>query len=172
MIAVLFRVSRALRGIALRIGLSSDKAESSAETPKDTVPLRQSSGGDEREEEPDQTDIVLDRARQLGSEITETDVYDRFSRACNAFRRDRGAQRLASQVNEARKMIGPIRERGRAVSMEAAADFRKKLERMNSHPKVAAFREAREELDEFMEEVQETIYQGMEYDLTEDESKL
>lgn len=115
---------------------------------------------------------IREKATDLGAAIAGTQVFQDFARAQEAFRKDRRAQSLAEEVREARRFIGPIRERGRAVSLEAAADFREKLEAMHSHPRVVAFREAKEELGKFLQEVESYLHQGMGYELSDEEARL
>ena len=104
---------------------------------------------------------LMEKAKELGREIRNTDQYREMEKKGEHFREDDTAQQLVKEVQEAQQKLQFARQTGVQPTQEDVEDFNKKRETMHANASVAALIKAQEDFNNVMKEVNEAITEGI-----------
>ena len=104
---------------------------------------------------------MLEKAKELGRELRNTEAFQELERTNNQFRGDETAQQLVKEVQEAQQALQFSRQTGVQPSEEQVNTFNQKKENLNMNITVRSLMKAQDTFNEMMKEVNEAISEGM-----------
>lgn len=104
---------------------------------------------------------LMEKARELGRELRDTEEFQELERMNEKFREDTSAQQLVQDVQEAQQVIQFSQQSGVQPTSEQIDSFNQKKETLETNITVRALMKAQDSFNEMMKEVNEAITEGM-----------
>lgn len=104
---------------------------------------------------------VMEKARELGQIIKETEEYKELEEAGKIMQGDPEALQLIKKVQEVQRDISQSQQSGVMPTAEQLTEFEKVREEMHSNEKVQIFVKAQEKFNKVMEEINNAISDGI-----------
>jgi cell fate (sporulation/competence/biofilm development) regulator YlbF (YheA/YmcA/DUF963 family) len=107
-------------------------------------------------------DNILERARELGRQLGQSDEYRAVERARGRFNEDKEAMESLQRLQQLEGEIGSALERGEEPARAAAEEYERRFGELQSSPTYQGLVAAQSNFDKILARVNEEISKGME----------
>ncbi len=104
---------------------------------------------------------MLDKAKELGSEIRKTDQYKELERTTDNVQADPDANSLVEDIQKIQQQIQFSQQSGVQPSQEQVDQFNEAKGKMDANLTIQAYAKARTNFDQLMQDVNNAISSGI-----------
>lgn len=104
---------------------------------------------------------VIEKAKELGREIKETDEFKELERANESIKEDQIASKIIEDINDIQQKINFSQNSGVQPSPEQISQFNDLKEKMESNLTIQSFMKAQEQFNEIMQNINSAISEGI-----------
>ena len=104
---------------------------------------------------------VIQKAKELGSEIKETEEYKELERANQNIKDDELASKIIDDINDIQQKISFAQSSGVQPDQDQITQFNELKSQMDSNLTILGFIKAQEKFSQIMQEINQAISEGI-----------